>query len=561
MKKILTYSIILLLGLGAVSCDLDFVPTDKMTSQQIKSDPDGAEYLTDGCYSMFKDRLSFSLSSSSGNTYVRHYFQMSEFRGDNTVISGRSSDPLYNAGTYSDNANLYNLSYLWWIAYRIIYTSNIVIESVEEGSSVGSDHLLGENYFFRALCHFNMVTLFARQYTHGRENPGVIIRTSSASESTVRATVGEVYDQVVEDLKKAIELMDKGQRRGHAGYVSKASAQGLLTRVYLYMEENQKVVDLVNEMLSGAAPETKLDANIGTYYANALSSVETLWAVAHTTKDSKAQSSLASMYLTDGVGWGEIYYSDPLVKLFTRYPHDKRWSDIHRYNTLGMPEGSMMVRWPADDDGVNFFRAQELLDITMDESVGKYYIDDIEPRVYIETEIVNTYPQNYIILDGEKKEVIVSEKSAHRNSYPRIYNIKYSYQNGDPMLSSPVVIRWGEVILNRAEAYAKLNNDAGALADVNTMRKRAGLSGDELFTAENYRERGYSSILEVVLDERRLELCFEGQRAFDVYRNKMSLDRRYAGMQEWEVVQYTDNRIPFRIPYIETSVSGIPQNP
>ena len=95
---------------------------------------------------------------------------------------------------------------------------------------------------------------------------------------------------------------------------------------------------------------------------------------------------------------------------------------------------------------------------------------------------------------------------------------------------------------------------------MNVIRSRAGLTGDALWTESNYAQAGYQSVLEVVLDERRLELCYEGHRAFDVYRNKLKMDRRFAGVQAWEVVEPTDKRILYRIPYDEISVSGIPQN-
>ena len=58
-----------------------------------------------------------------------------------------------------------------------------------------------------------------------------------------------------------------------------------------------------------------------------------------------------------------------------------------------------------------------------------------------------------------------------------------------------------------------------------------------------------------------MELCFEGHRAFDVYRNRLSMDRRFAGVQPWEVVDCNDLRIPYQIPDDEILVSGIEQNP
>ena len=179
---------------------------------------------------------------------------------------------------------------MWWIAYKVIYTANSLIENFPEGKTAQCDQLIGEAYFLRALMHFNMVTLFAKPYTLGRDNMGVPLRTSTNTEATTRASVGEVYDQIVEDLRKAADLMQAP--RGNAGYASRNAALGLLSRVYLYMEENQKVIDVIAEM---GDPIAKLDADYPTYFANALNRQETLFAVAHTALESRGQSSIGSM--------------------------------------------------------------------------------------------------------------------------------------------------------------------------------------------------------------------------------------------------------------------------
>ena len=114
-------------------------------------------------------------------------------------------------------------------------------------------------------------------------------------------------------------------------------------------------------------------------------------------------------------------------------------------------------------------------------------------------------------------------------------------------------------MLNRAEANAKLGHDAEAIKDVNVIRKRAGIP--EWKNLADAQSHEYKTALEVVLDERRMELCFEGHRAYDVYRNRLSMDRRFAGVQPWEVVDCNDLRIPYQIPDDEILVSGIEQNP
>lgn len=555
MRKII---ILIVVTLSMISCEMDYLPNDKLTPEQVGQDPASAEYITEGNYAMFKDQMTYMGTDYSGNTYVRHYFQMSEFIGDNTCLAGRTSDPLYEALTYKRAANLYNISYLWWCGYKIINGANSVIESVEEGVSVETDYLKGENYFMRAIVNFHFSTLWSKHYSLGRDNMGIVLRESLTENETKRATVGEAYDLVVSDLENAIRLMSEGTRRGNAGYISKEAAQGLLSRVYLYMGENEKVIGIVNEMLAGASPESKLEpsSSFPNYFANALSSVETLWAVAHTAKESRGTSSIASMYLTDDVvgGWGEVYASDPLMDLYDRNKNDLRYTFIQPKTTS---ETEYMVRWaiPSNED----FYQNRLEDVTLDEAVNKYYFMSGTSKVYVETETVNGYEQNYIELNGEKLRARLSLKMQNRAGWPKYFVTKFSYQDDNPMLSSPVMLRWGEVILNRAEAYAKTSNTDKALEDVNTIRKRAGLSGDQLFSKTNM--QGYTNILDVVLDERRLELAFEGHRAFDIYRNKLSLDRRYSGAQPWEVIEHTDNKLQYLIPLDEITTSGIPQNP
>ena len=79
-------------------------------------------------------------------------------------------------------------------------------------------------------------------------------------------------------------------------------------------------------------------------------------------------------------------------------------------------------------------------------------------------------------------------------------------------------------------------------------------------TAANMAGRGYPTVLEAVLDERRLELYYEGFRVLDLVRNQRNIDRRYPSRTVCEVVPYTSPLIQYQIPIDETSVSGIPTN-
>ena len=570
--KALYLTVALATMLGFSSCKMDFVPGDELSSEILLQDPKGAEYIMDGCYAVLKDEVEF-LGYSSANCYVRHYMQMSEFPADNICLSAHTTDPLYEATAYMMNDGLKNVGTLWMIAYKVIYMTNTVIETLDE-SNQESHQLLGEAYFMRGLMHFHLVTLFAKPYTFGRDNLGVPLRTSTASDETKRASVGEVYDQVVKDLRKAADLM--GPSRGNAGYPCKDAALGVLSRVYLYMGEDgyDNCIATVDEALNGASPESKLEptATFPDYFANAKTSKETLFCIAHETTDDRGQGSIGSMYLKDGIGWGEIYPSDPLMYLYERYPSDVRYTGFLRPQYKGNNDLWAYMADPASLG--NETGAVKLKFRVIDDGMGNYsFKDENNNIVPIEKRAIKgeyfEYHANY---GGQDCLVRVEKEMVLRTGYtiPMIFVTKFSYQDGNPMLSSPVFCRWGEVILNRAEAYAHKGQVDKALADVNVIRKRAGIPDEGMFSAANM--HGYTgindpeigtctAIEEIVYDERRLELAFEGHRMFDVYRNKLNMDRRYAGAQPWKVVPYTEPHIQNPIPNNEWTVSGIEQNP
>ena len=559
-NKFLYLTVALGMMLGFSSCNLDTFPSDELNSDLLLQDAKGAEYIMDGCYAILKDEVEF-LGYSSGNCYVRHYFQLSEFPADNICLSAHTTDPLYEATAYMMNDGLKNVGTLWMVAYKAIYMTNTVIETLDE-SKEENHQLLGEAYFMRGLLHLHMVTLYALPYSFGRDNLGVPLRTSTSSEVTKRNPVGEVYDQIVKDLRKAADLM--GKSRGNAGYPCHDAALGVLSRVYLYMEEYDKCIETVNEALNGADPMSKLEptATFPQYFVNAKTSGETLFCIAHETSDTRGQSSIGSMFLKDGIGWGEIYPSDPLMYLYERYPMDVRYTGFLVPQFSGKPGKKVYVTIPATDGDPEEPHIKARFDL-IDDGAGNYSFKEDGKTYNIEKRTVNgeyvEYHVNYLNQDCLCR---INDDVTLRTGFtiPMIFINKFSYQDGDPMLSSPVMCRWGEVILNRAEAYARSGKDAEALADVNVIRTRAGIPTEGLFAAGKM--HGYANAADVVMDERRLELAWEGHRHFDMCRNKLKMDRRYAGAQPFKVIDpTTEPHIIYPIPNNEWTVSGIEQNP
>lgn len=573
MKKIFASAIAVIL---LASCQMDFYSSDTMTSTQLKSNPAAAIYTTDGVYSLFKDNLAYygQTGGESGNYYVRHYFQLTELRGDNVCVSGVSSDPFCQAYRYEDENTSKNIYYTWWISYKIINAANSNIDGLKDG---GNKQLLGENYFFRAIAHFNLVNLFAKPYSCGRDNAGVVLHVGKDEDVIRRATVGEVYDAVVEDLKSAISCMSdpSAKARGDKGYVSLEAAKALLARVYLYMEMNDECIEICNNLLGDDPASHLIGGNeLHDYPSHTYNSPETIWCVHHINPDDNAgQASIGSMYMRIGGGWGEHYWNDELIELFQRYPEDLRFNAYFLMEGL-TDDGKVMLCFPFRNKDNNDFCVTNVVHGVTKKAVTESYNITFKGKNYVaEPETQNGYTRYYIngvdFSDwstgaGKRTPVYIrpdvnTNEGMREGLYVRYYNSKFSGQDGDNMLTSPVFLRWGEVVLNRAEAYAKkAGKEAEALADVNVIRRRAGLPDEAMFSTTNM--HGYASALDVVLDERRMELCFEGHRMFDVFRNRRSLDRRYVGYHPWGLIEYTDPKIALEIPADELNASHIQSN-
>ena len=285
------------------------------------------------------------------------------------------------------------------------------------------------------------------------------------------------------------------------------------------------------------------------------------------------------MYYKDGLepnnlGWGEWYWNDELIELFNRYPEDRRFQAYFTYEPQAiLNNGLKMVCFPEKDVSGDFCVTAYAKGLTPNAD-GSYSFS-YEGKNYTATpEEVNGYTRYYLNgnLTGDSsfgrngkspayiREDVDEENGIRSSLYVRYYNTKFSGQDDQPTFTSPVMLRWGEVFLNRAEALARLNKGEDALADVNLIRHLAGVKGSADFTSANYKSRGYDSILDVVLDERRMELCFEGDRMLSLLRNKKDIDRRYVGYHPWEIIKYDDPRLALLISVDEINAAGTEQN-
>lgn len=490
MKKVILFISILAIA----SCSLDVVPTDAINSETIANTTDGLQNVTNGNYSLFKDAIEFNGTKDDNNGYLRQFFQMSDFASDDIVCSQVTEDPLFYSFTRTHSATQANSRYFWYISYKIINGANTAIkigESITDKTDA-TNQLVGEAYFLRAFSHFSILRLYATQYSIDKSAPGIILRLDpSEPGDKARASVEEAYDQIIQDLHHAADLMNSN--RG-SQYASKEAAWALLSRVYLYKEDYANTIEFANKVINSGKYSLTNGDGYKNMFSNASSSTESIWILALTGIDNRGKfGSIASMIYSDGnSGWGEEFASESYRSLLDKNVEDLRHSYIE----------------PLKDDGGN---------VSKKNGVDIYYIT------------------------------------------------KFSFQDGDPNLASPILLRYAEVFLNRAEAFAKLGQNNDALNDLDEIRKNRGL---ENVLYDGSIPNG-ATTLDVVLEERRLELAFEGHRIFDLYRNKQELVREYwgyhiPGLTESQIdpdnppigktntrINYTDNRNKYYIPIDE----------
>src|SRR5690606_21559898 len=442
---------------------------------------------------------------------------------------------------------------IWSSGYKAIVGCNKVIELATEGESAESDQLFGENYYLRAYVYSQLINVFEKPYYQRTSNLSVPLKlTADINDVPDRNTVGEVYQQIVADLLKAESLMTVGKTNAFA---TREAAQALLSRVYLYMGANEQAIAYADKVINSGRFSLVPGQELGNYFKMVPEeNPETIFCLRYTEESDYTDGwyTVGSLYANvDGSGWGEMYASSSYLELINANEEDARKGFISpQFETDESDNKYPAVYWINENYTYQFrrtFNAQ-----------GQIFFTEEGVDYQVKEENVDGQVTYYFTnASNEKIYVTKSFDMFKRNGYPKFYILKASGQEGVPHLWSPVVSRLAELYLIKAEAYAKLNNESMALENVNIIRQRAGVP--EYESAADFPQG--KDLLDVVLDERRLELAFEGHRKFDVFRNGNTLDRRYpgthlTGSNPYYEVQPTDDRVIEYIP--ESQINAQP---
>jgi hypothetical protein len=212
-----------------------------------------------------------------------------------------------------------------------------------------------------------------------------------------------------------------------------------------------------------------------------------------------------------------------------------------------VPNASYLNLWNTDNSTESIFEISMTPSDNRDNnSIAGLYIKEIYGDYLPSKDVVDLYDAADARLQVFKTDPLLAGAYApyRVNKYPDVKG----YDNTK-------VIRLAEIYLIRAEARAHIGtNTAGAQQDLNLIRQRA------LPSAAPVTETGQALLDEIML-ERRLELCFEGQRLWDLMRTKKDIVRIQCTAERC-TIPYGDDTNVLPIPQVETDANlNISQNP
>lgn len=518
MKKIL-YSVLTVLALlGTTSCS-DFLDDQKpqgvLDSDMVK-DPSNVDNLVISAYAVFTTAEDINSSFSMWNFDVR---SDDAYKGGNGTSDGDVFHQLeIEQGVLTTN---WNINDMWVRLYNCISRVNSaisVLETTSDSYQLKSQRL-GEMKFLRAYAHFLLKRLY--------KNIPFIMDANLKQEdyntlSNTEFTNDEGWQQIINDVEYAYSVLPVKQT--DKGRPSKAAAAAFLTKAYLYKAYRQddaasnrvtsinredllKVIEYSNPDIYSAGgfdlePDFHNNFRPETQYENG---VESIWAMQYS--------------INDGTKYGNLNWSYGLI-----VP-----------NIPGVTDG-----------GCDFYKpSQNLVNAYRTDADGHPFIDtfnnkdydltqDADPRLFLTVgltglpyEFNSKYMMDASATWSRSNGLYGYYVTLKQNVDPDCgYLVKGSWW-GTPM--NRIVFRYADVLLERAEAYAQLNETGEAIKLVNEIRKRAKQSTGMIanypsdygvkFNISTYNGTySQEDALKIVKMERRLEMGMESERFFDLVR-------------------------------------------
>lgn len=504
MKKILKYTLLSSLALFAYSCtDLEEELQDEFTEDFTPQNPGvGAGNNVNGAIPNDGINAAFN-ALLSGTANHGGYFSIQEVSTDEAVITQKGGD-WFDGGIWLDmHKHAWQpthpaLNGSWNDTYRGISECNRLLGEGLDATSNAQLRTARAYYYWRLMDLFGRVKIIT---TPGGDAP--------------QATRAQVFDFIETELLAAVADLPEGYP--DYGRVSKSGAYALLARLYLNAEVYtgtamyQEAIDAADEVINSGAFD--LDPNYADVFApDNVQNIEHIWVVPFDEATGQGMN----------LGQMTMHYPSQLTFRLAEQPWNGYSTLEAFYNSYAdndaRKEANFLVGPQTDMDG------NPILDVAFDKA-------DTDGAAINYTPAINELAPN-----GSRQAGARFGKFSHKIGQ------QANMDNDYPLF------RYGGVLLDKAEALARLNGygDATALALVNQVRGRAGLADLTALTEDE------------LLAERGRELFIESLRRNDLIRFGQW------GAAWWEKPAHSDdfkNLFPIPQDQLNAANGTLTQNP
>ncbi|RYF21491.1 MAG: RagB/SusD family nutrient uptake outer membrane protein [Flavobacteriales bacterium] len=244
-KLIRTVLVCTLLIVSSCKSFLDIEPVGSLTGEKLFTNVEGYTSAMVGSYSLFT------------KYHLSNYGLYGELRGDNVLLNQTLGMAVLAEYNYESDPTLETgpVRRIWESIYETLNNVNNVIESRASllkdfpGSTANIERIYGEALVLRAMCFFDLANIYSQTYSYSADasHLGVPIftKTPLPGVNTPRSTIKETYTRIIDDLKEAQTVLSNNNVSKNKIYVSADAATALLSRVYLYMQDWDGVIGLL----------------------------------------------------------------------------------------------------------------------------------------------------------------------------------------------------------------------------------------------------------------------------------------------------------------------------
>ena len=359
MKRIKLLSIILV-GLALASCSdiTDIVPqSGTMLSTQVQETYAEAPQRAAAPFAgMFTDiGLPAKMYSTPDDWEFLMILYCNDLEGADAIIADSGYNWFSVCGELSSrNANYRNPAIRYRAPYNMIASVNTFLNGfADDVTDPNAINMIAQARTLRAWSYMLLANGFQFSYLTAADKPAVPIVTQETTEFTnnPRASVKEVYDQVIEDLNYAVEHLE-GADRNSKMYIDGNVAHGLRARAYLEMGEWQKAYDDAAKAMQGYSPATRAEVSKPAFYD--INEHNWIWGYDMTTDNAlRYRYATTSSWLRSFSAWGyapacQVYTCINKI-LYDKIPatdiRKQWWVDENLESTL--LDG---LKWPGFDD-------------------------------------------------------------------------------------------------------------------------------------------------------------------------------------------------------------------